>query len=369
MKIGIMTWWRNTNYGGFLQGLALQTFLRKNGYDVEMIPFASWGGRFLPYTAIWPQRIKSLRQFVGAVVNAFLALFIDGKPFARMNRLRKTQALIDEYIKTSPREFATLSELNQYGHYDTLIAGSDQVWSPRWHDKDFSYLLGGIDDKVRKISYAASCGAFTVHPYEEIYGKALSRFYALSVREKTNVPELEKLSGKKVEWVVDPTLLLSADEWRELLKLKTTPDEPHITFYGLSFFENRLPELVRLAKEKKVKIHIFTNVDFFKVNRNPLIWARHLLARLHIALSPHLSLRIGADAREWVQDIATAEFVLSDSFHALMFATIFGREIRVEFTDMFKVAMSARITDFQTRASELDSWREWSMKWLLNAIG
>ena len=39
MKIGVMTWWRNPNYGGFLLGLALQTFLKKSGYDVEMVKY------------------------------------------------------------------------------------------------------------------------------------------------------------------------------------------------------------------------------------------------------------------------------------------------------------------------------------------
>lgn len=83
MKIGVMTWWRNTNYGGFLQGLALQTFLKKNGYDVEMIPFASWGGRFMPSTVLWPSRVKSVRQFAGAVIDAFQALFVKRRVYVK----------------------------------------------------------------------------------------------------------------------------------------------------------------------------------------------------------------------------------------------------------------------------------------------
>ena len=367
MKIGVMTWWRNTNYGGFLQGLALQTFLRKRGYDVEMVKYAFSLGSLSPSSVVWPSRIRSVRGLLPALKDALLALVVNSSPFARMSRLKKTQRLFDRYIRTSPREYASLAELNAARRYDTILVGSDQVWTTRWNDSEFSCLLRGIDESVRKVSYAASVGAETVHPHEAVFAEALTRFDAISVRERTNVAELERLSGKKVEWVVDPTQLLSAGEWRELLGLKTVPDEPHVTFYCLSPFEGRVSELVRIAKERKCRVHIMTNVNAFC--RRGRGWIRYLIARARIFLSPHLSLRLGADAREWVQDISTAEFVLSDSFHALMFATIFGREIRVEFPDTLRSAMSARIKDFQTRAGELEAWRERSKKWLLDAIG
>ena len=369
MKIGVMTWWRNNNYGGFLQGLALQTFLLKRGYDVEMVRFTYPEIEFppsSPSSVVWPSRTSGAREFFLSLKAALRDLVFNSSPFARMSRLRKTQRILDRYIRASPREYASLAELNEAHRYDAIVVGSDQVWTTRWNDPAFSYLLRGIDDSVRKVSYAASVGAETVHPHEAVFAEALTRFDAISVRERTNVAELERLSGKKVEWVVDPTQLLSADEWRDLLDLKAVPDEPHVTFYSLSPFEGRVSELVRLAKERKCKIHILSNVEAFR--RVGGGWVRYLVARARIFLSPHLSLRLGADAREWVQDVSTAEFVLSDSFHALMFATIFGREVRVEFPNRLRSAMSARITDFQYRAGELDAWRERSKAWLLDAV-
>ena len=90
MKIGVMTWWRNTNYGGFLQGLALQTFLQKRGYDVEMVKYAFPIGNLSPSSIIWPSRIRSVRGFFSSLKGALLALVINSSPFARMRRLRKT---------------------------------------------------------------------------------------------------------------------------------------------------------------------------------------------------------------------------------------------------------------------------------------
>ena len=364
MKIGIMTWWRNTNYGGFLQGLALQTFLKKNGFDVEMIRFAFPPIQFTARSVICPHRLTSLRQGLGAVLDVVRALFVNGCLSARLSRLRKTVRLFDAYITPSPHEYASLAELAADGRYDTVLIGSDQVWTPKYHDADFSYLLRGLGDSVRKVSYAASVAAPSVHPYEKIYGEALARFEAISVREKTNVAELEKLSGKKVEWVVDPTLLLSAEDWRVVLNLRPDTPEPHITVYWLSPLEDKLPELVRLAKEKRMKVHIFTDVMAFRVVANPLRWAKHLAARVRLACSPSLELHIGADAREWLQDLSTADFILSDSFHALMFATLFNREIKVEIPKAKKF-MATRITDFQSRKGALADWIAHSRAWLM----
>lgn len=367
MKIGIMTWWRNTNYGGFLQGLALQTFLQKNGYDVEMIRYAFPPIRFTPRSVICPHRLTSLRQCLAAALDIIRALFVNGYLAARLSRLRKTLRLFATSITPSPQEYASLVELNDPRRYDTILIGSDQVWTPKYHDADFSYLLRGLDDSVLKVSYAASVAAPSVHPYEEIYGEALARFGAISVREKTNVAELEALSGKKVEWVVDPSLLLSAEEWRELLNLQLHAQEPHITVYWLSPLEDKLSGLVRLAKTKRMKVHIFTDVLAFRVGINPLRWGKHLVARVRLACSPWLELHIGADARDWLQDLSTADFILSDSFHALTFATIFKREIKVEVPEARKF-MSSRLTDFQSCKHTLSDWIGHSKMWLLENL-
>ena len=93
MKIGVMTWWRNTNYGGFLQGLALQTFLRKRGYDVEMVKYAFSLGSLSPSSVVWPSRIRSVRGLLPALKDALLALVVNSCPFARMSRLKKTHGV------------------------------------------------------------------------------------------------------------------------------------------------------------------------------------------------------------------------------------------------------------------------------------
>ena len=366
MKIGIMTWWRNTNYGGFLQGLALQTFLLKNGFDVELIRYAFPNVNFSAGRLISLRRISRPWHILIYAFDVVRSLFLNGAFFARLKRLKKTLVLFDKHVRSSPACYSSISELNDDRRYGTILIGSDQVWTPYFHDAEFSYLLRGLDPCVRKVSYAASVAATSVHPYEKIYAEGLSAFDAISIREKTNIEESERLSGKRVRWVVDPTLLLSADEWRELLALNDKTAERHITFYFLSDFRGRISELVKLAKAHSCKVHIFTDVLAFSVTANPLTWIRHLIARVRIACSPWLTLRLDADAREWLQDLSTADYVLSDSFHALMFATIFKRNMKIEIPPT-KVFMGSRITDFRS-CPDLEKWSESSRAWLLEAL-
>lgn len=82
-----------------------------------------------------------------------------------------------------------------------------------------------------------------------------------------------------------------------------------------------------------------------------------------------MSFRLSADARDLVQDISTAEYVVSDSFHALMFATIFGCDAKIDIPPSRK-GMGARIMDFQALSAEsLSVWRRRSAEWLINSLG
>ena len=349
MKIGIMTWWHNTNYGGFLQGIALQHFLAREGYDVELVSFATPRADLsVWHLLISPQSYDKLWQLPKRVLRVFRAIFVRAGLFARIIRLRKTARLFQEYAVSSPRLYNNLAQLDSDARYDTLVVGSDQVWTPLWHDKEFSYLLGGIGDRVRKLSYASSVAAPTIHPFEHIYGERLKRFVALSVREKSIIPELESIVDRKIEWVVDPTLLLSREEWISFLNLDLNSGERHITLYWLTDIETHLDEIISFAKRCACRVHLFSDVTNFNVRVNFGAWVRHLWARARVAGCRNLELKIGADAREFLQDIATSDFVVSDSFHAMMFATIFNKNAQIVITKS-RQAMGSRIVDFVER--------------------
>lgn len=346
MKIGIMTWWHNTNYGGFLQGLATHEFLRRNGIDAELVDFAFPRVPNNPLYLFCSPWFNKVRHAIIRPVQLLVSFLIDGYSVARLRRLWKTHRLFYRIRnRVSPMYFKDLKAINDSRRYDAILVGSDQTWTPYWQDKEFSYLLGGLNPNVRRLSYAASVAAPTVHPHEEVYREALGKFDAISVREKSIIPELEKLSGKPIKWVVDPTLLLSADEWKSLLHLTDFANERHICVYWLSPFDANIRKAVKFAKKRGLKVHLFTDIQAFRVGLNPKTWLSHLVLRAYLVFSPTISFRMAANAHEFIQDLSTAEYVLSDSFHALMFSIIFNRKIKL-WIPFSRRNISSRIEDF-----------------------
>ena len=345
MKIGIMTWWHNMNYGGFLQGVALQHFLVREGFDAELVSFSSPRADTSVWHLLVSSRCDKLWMLPVWVAQMFRALFVRSGYFHRVERLKKTARLFQRFAIASPMLYKSVGELDRDNRYDVLLVGSDQVWSPTLHDAEFSYLLGGVRDEIPKLSYASSVSAPTIHPYEQLYGNSLRRFKALSVREKSIIPELEAITGRKIEWVVDPTLLLTKDEWVSYMDINPRTSEQHITLYWLSGVEAHLDEILRFARRCKCRVHLFTELGHFDVKMDVREWPRYLIKRMKIFRASNLVWRLNADAKEFLSDIATSDCVVSDSFHAMMFAAIFNKSAQIVITKS-RQAMRSRIVDF-----------------------
>lgn len=351
VKVGIMTWWHNANYGGFLQGVALQTWLERHGVDAELIDFAYPRADFRWWRMFGFVGITRLRQVFTRPVLILQRLLVDGYVWQRIRRVRKTREMLERFAKKSPKRYGSMKEVGEDGRYGTVLAGSDQVWNTQWYEegkkeeKVAPFLLEGLGEGVRKASYASSVGRASVGADAEVFGRNLSKFDAISVRERVNVEELERLSGKKVEWVADPTLLLGAEEWRELLGLGDGKAKPHICVYWLSLMRGRWRHFAELAKREGLPVHIYTeHWGMLSSGRIPR-WLGHLWMRLCLTFNPRVKVRAGASAVEFLRDLSTADLVVSDSFHALMFSTIFGRKVRVV-TPRERAGMKNRIEDF-----------------------
>lgn len=349
MKIGIMTWWHNTNYGGFLQGVATQRYLSSIGHDAELVEFVHHHVSFKKGWLLRQGRVNSIRDFIRSILNGFVAVFVDGWLVKRIRRLKKTQLLVRELARSSSRLFLSVSDIVEAHKYECLLIGSDQVWNPDYQDEAFSYLLRGVDSDVRKVSYAASVAKQSVFPHESVYRECLSRFDAISIREKQQVEQLSQLSGKDVEWVVDPTLLLSADEWRDTLKLAN--DEPlrrHICVYWLGPFREMYRRLVSLTRDYPGEIHLYSDIEGGRTS-HPLYsifsWMRQIMMRVSLFVAKGVKINFECDAREFIKDLSTAEMVLTDSFHAVMFSLVFNIPLRFV-VSRGREEMSSRVLDF-----------------------
>ena len=209
-KVKTVTFHLANNYGALLQAFALQQILQKK-YDAEILNYDNTfiSDNYRVFKPINKNPIKTIYHLFKDIINYNQ----EKKRVLAFDNFRKKLYLSDYF---SDKDEKKLPEADAY------IVGSDQVWNP--------FLTNGVDSiytlkdvkKSKKISYAASSGNLKyIEQYKTEFLKNIQQFDAISVREKNLKEYLSKnLKGKTVETVLDPTLLLSKNEWINLCKDK-----------------------------------------------------------------------------------------------------------------------------------------------------
>lgn len=207
--IGIVSRVHGINYGANLQAYALQqTWLRLGGRSVYI--------NYRVDPSINGLKHKLL-SFLYRTIRIFLGYYV---------RARKTKMFQKRYLVYSKkiRHYQDLKELS--GQYDILLAGSDQIWNPRYYNAAHGlYLLSFATAETPKYSYASSFGVSELpHNLVQDYHLALSDFKSITVREKTGVRLLKDM-GLTATCALDPTFLLNAEDWRKIIKSKVIGDQ------------------------------------------------------------------------------------------------------------------------------------------------
>ena len=209
---------------------------------------------------------------------------------------------------------------------DAYICGSDQIWSPTGiHANDESAVwLGFGNDHVRRIAYAASFG---VPGLDDAVCKRWSGyaqcFHAVSVREKDSVDLMKKLGRNDAVWVPDPTLLLDASEYDVVeLKLKEQP-APYFFSYVLGTDNDGLASSVIKTVHKRLGV-------VPRLSR-PYLLSYNLF---HSGF-------VGPD--EWLARLHRSVFVVTNSFHGLIFSLLFCRPFIVLLRAQKAAEMNSRV--------------------------
>lgn len=241
MRIGILTFHRAQNCGALLQAWALKKTLERMGHAVEF-PSCNHVGeeeRFRPWISREAKGVLRKIRSVGyrLLVNLFSIPFED---LLRWRYRRFRNVFLTER-DCQPTEFG------QY--YDLLISGSDQVFSDvHTREEAPTFFCDNKAKELRAIAYAASYGD------EPLQGerlarviKALDNFDAVSMRETMAKNQLASFTSKKIAETIDPTLLVSADDYEEI-SAGSVPSEPYLfmyTLYTTPFFLDTAKELAR----------------------------------------------------------------------------------------------------------------------------
>ena len=288
MRIGIMTLCEGNNYGGVLQAYALQTYLRQMGHESSILRVNCGDRKGSPF--------KALERPVKAVVE-----MIKGRAFASF---RNTHFISENGVPCRLQEF-----LAEPPRFDAYVCGSDQVWSPGACSDSALRKLFFLDfgaAAAKRISYAASWGAKSVDAsLRESVAACLKRFDAISVREKNGVDIVAGL-GFPSAWLPDPTFLLEAGHWARMSEDARCPQKDSVLFQC----EYRWTPCVPFSKVRTVLIRKHGWKTVIPFSDHPLRDA----ARTR-CLTP----------TEWLGQMKRSSFVLTNSFHGMVFSIIFQR--------------------------------------------
>lgn len=305
MKINILTQPLYTNYGGILQNYALQEVLRRMGHDPLTVNIPA---RPPIKGALWKDVIKSgislYKKLNGIYPYPYLS---PNKNAIKAHEFsRQLGEFAEKYISKVDVPAPFSSKVAEEYPADAWVVGSDQVWRP-WcsHYIENCFLDFLPDDSTKRIAYAASFGTDQWEISREMTEKLkplAQKFDAISVREKSGVELAKKYMGLEAEWVLDPTLLLSAEDY-----LKVVPEgflekrEPQLTAYILDPNKKKIKEMHKMAKSNNLKLKI--------------------AGKMH-------SVRLEG-IEEWLADFAKADAIITDSFHGTVFSLIFNKPVKV----------------------------------------
>lgn len=298
MKVGVLTFHHVYNYGALLQAYATQSVLEEAGYDAEIInvrPFR----RDVPEVASKPRWLRPVFRMGRA-----LGLVRVSQKTAEFDRFR------NELLKAS-RPYRTVADyLDGESDVQGVVVGSDQVWDPRYGKRACdTYLLSGITRNITRVSYAACCGSEMAR-IENLgaYRDEIRNFDALSVRDVFTQSAIMQAAGVVSELVVDPTLLI---DWEGVARGRgcaaEVPEE-FVFYYGFS--PNGDEAVRQLSGDYGIPV-----VGVGMEN--------------DVGNADGISLLDGVGPLNWVELVRRSRFVVTKSFHGVMFALKFGKSVLV----------------------------------------
>lgn len=280
------------NYGNYLQNYAVQEVVR-------------------PYTGECPETILyhdlpkvGMQQNLRYIVNKATGYHFTDSPDYWKYTFHRISAFLrfrKAYIPSVP-----MKDLVDDSQTAFFFLGSDQVWNPSWYDengiKQNLFLLTFIPPQKR-VCMSPSFGLPELpEKWKPWFTEHLKDFPILSVREDAGADIIRNLTGQEAEVLIDPTLMLSVEQWRAISRAPRKVDvkNGYILVYVLGDISEEIErDINRIAEEKSLKVHLLMQ------RKDPYLYA--------------------SGPAEFLYLVDHAELIITDSFHACVFSFLFER--------------------------------------------
>ena len=299
-KIKIITFHSAHNYGAILQVYALQKVLGKEN-DVEVINYRN-NNIDNTYKLINPETLKTILKSIIKNILYFRR---------NITRYNKFENIIKERLNLTKKYNSEEQLKKDFPKADVYITGSDQVWNTSiTKGLQDSYTLNFGDDYTKRISYAASIGKSKLTDTEKaVFKEKISKLDFISVREEDAKKLLTPVINKPIDVVLDPTLLISKEEWENEIRDLGKEKEEYILAYTVGADDEYYKIINELSEKTNLKVIHFET-------RNKKI--KNVLRNAYTS-----------DPFEFINLIKNAKYVVCTSFHATVFSIIFNKKFFV----------------------------------------
>lgn len=313
MRVGIITTFRQPNWGSVLQAYALEKVIEQMNYDVEVIDY-KYPNEFHWKRGIkWGKNPDTLKAKLHKIKVYFLCMLkLRSKPMMEL-----LNSFIKKNMKLS-RQIDSYESLHENPPiYDIYVSGSDQIWNPNTMFGDMSYMFDFVPNGNKKISYASSFSCLSIpNSLKDIYKINLSTYSALSVRENNGRNIIRQLIGRDAKVVLDPTLLLSKEHWEKLAEKAKKTDLPksYILCYMLAYTFSADKPMGKLLEMVQRKYNM------------PVIALKTMPQSFHGDIF-QLPVSYSKGIEEFLYLINNASIVVSSSFHGTAFSLNLGKPL------------------------------------------
>lgn len=280
MKCGIITVYNSLNCGSFLQAYALSKTLEKCRHENYILR--------RPLSDEIRLKIKRKVRYVASALR--------GGAFS--NKIYRNFAMV----------YKILPIVRDKKNMSCYILGSDTIWdvSDMYFKRSWATFWGAHLKNAKIISYAPSMGFAKAEDIEkcDFIRDALHRMSAVSVRDETSKELLQPYCDKEIQVVCDPTYLLERAEYDAIAKPTDLKDFLFIYHYGKMPSDYK-ETIQRFAKHKGLK-----TVTFGMAN-------------------PWCDVSLAYDPLLFLSLYNKAEYIITNTFHGTVFATIYEKRFAV----------------------------------------
>lgn len=336
MKIGILTQPLRTNYGGLLQNYALQQVLIQAGHEVETLDQQDRRVSWL-HAQLFRMKMHLLHLLSPAKYRK-PRYSPSSKELAIIQR--NTNHFIECYIKRTPsihvvEDFRTVAETRGYEAY---VVGSDQCWRP-CYNQFLSAMFLDFDRRpdIKRIAYAASFGTdqWELTPAQtEMAAPLTQKFDLVTVREDSGVGLCKDHLGVEAIHVLDPTMLLTKDDYIRLIEQEHEPKSAGTLFNYILDPDEKKSAFIKNVAAK----YDLTPFQVLPKCQTETRTKEDVKQRIEACVFPGVT--------AWLRAFMDAEMTIVDSFHGMVFSILFNKPFWVignvqrgmsRFTSLLKV--------------------------------